>query len=456
MGITIQSLIDLRDDNEKKRAGIIENADANGVMSEDQASEFDTLKAEYGRIEKTIAARQDHTSLIDQLDASPGRLTKPDSDSIDRDANPTSASVGRDRVLDDPKKGFKSHKEFFLAVKSSTECGTITHESLRHLVIRPDNLQYDAAIGSDEQSTFSDSHGGFAVPVGFIPEILRLEPEADPMAGRVLSIPMAQPMVEILARVDKNHSSSVSGGLTVSRREEAGTISSSRMSLEKVVMKAHSLFGLAYSTEELLTDSPASFMAILQAGFQDEFTSHIIDERINGTGAGMFMGVLNSPCLVSITKENNQVADTIVYENIIKMRARAWHYTDAIWMANQDTLPQLMLMNQAVGTGGATVWQPSARDDHPDILFGRPLFFTEYLNTVGDKGDILLANWSQYLEGTLQPLQSAESVHVRFLSHERAFKMWLRNAGAPWWNAPLTPKNSTATLSPFVTLNART
>ena len=29
------------------------------------------------------------------------------------------------------------------------------------------------------------------------------------------------------------------------------------------------------------------------------------------------------------------------------------------------------------------------------------------------------ANWSQYLEGELTPLQSADSIHVRFINHER-------------------------------------
>ena len=74
---------------------------------------------------------------------------------------------------------------------------------------------------------------------------------------------------------------------------------------------------------------------------------------------------------------------------------------------------------------------------------------------MGDTGDILLVNPTQYLDGLYQPLQSAESLHVRFDSHERAFKFWLRNDGKCWWRAALTPKNSASTLSPFVKLDAR-
>ncbi len=164
---------------------------------------------------------------------------------------------------------------------------------------------------------------------------------------------------------------------------------------------------------------------------------------------------MNNDALVSVAKETGQAAATIVYENVIKMRARMWGYHNAIWLANHDCLPQLMLMNQSVGTGGVPVWQPSGREDHPDILLGRPLVFTEYMQTLGTAGDLMCTNWTQYLEGTYQPLQSAESVHVRFVNHERCFKFWMRNAGACWWRAALTPKNSSATLSPYVRLATR-
>jgi hypothetical protein len=46
-------------------------------------------------------------------------------------------------------------------------------------------------------------------------------------------------------------------------------------------------------------------------------------------------------------------------------------------------------------------------------------------------------------------------MHVRFVNHERAFKFWTRNAGAPWWRSALTPHKGSATLSPFVTLAER-
>ncbi len=417
--------------------------------TDEEVGQVQTLTQESDDLKAQIAKRELAETVggtIAEFEAPPHRRSpQPAVPWTSDETKVTHVSVGEPNVLDDPRKGFKTPRHFLQTVMDVANGAKA-----------PENLRILATIGSDEQGAYSDPYGGFLVPESFTPNMLRIEPEGDPMAGRTTMVPMATPSITWPVRVDKNHTSSVSGGLTVSRRAETAAASSSRMQLEKLNLNAASLFGLAYATEEILADSAISFISMLAQGFSDEFTSHMIDERLNGTGVGEHMGINNSGALITVNKETGQAADTILETNIIKMRARCWGYDKAIWLANHDCLLQLMQMNAEVGVGGTRVWQPSAREDHPDILFGRPLFFTEYTNTVGDAGDIILANWSQYLEGILQPLQSAESIHVRFVNHERAFKFWLRNAGAPWWNAALTPKKSSTTLSPFIRLQART
>ena len=359
-------------------------------------------------------------------------------------------SIGKieDQILKDPKKGFSNHREFLGAVLSVGQGYAVD-----------DRLKYPT-VGSDEGRTNSDPAGGFLVPVGFSPQFLMVNPEDDPMGALTTKIPMENPTVKISARTDKDHSTSVSGGVTVTRKPETVPAGSSQTTFEQVVMQAHGLFGLSYATEEILTDSPSSFTAILDVGFKDQFKYKLINERLFGTGVGEFLGVMNSPALVSIAKETGQGAATILYENVIKMRARCWGYGKAVWLANHDCLPQLMLMNQSIGTGGMPVFQPGDRlglvnSDIDGYLMGRPLMFSEYTKSVGTTGDIILCNWSEYLEGTYQPMQSAESIHVRFVNHERAFKFWLRNAGQPWWKTAITPNQGSNTLSPYIALAAR-
>lgn len=358
--------------------------------------------------------------------------------------------------------GFRSPREFLGCVlKAYTEPHRPLDKRLAALSANSIRKAQEAngivtkAAGSDEQAGINDPYGGFLVPPSFSPNLLQIQPEKDPFAGRVTNTPMATPIVNMPARVDKDHTTSVSGGLTVTRRPETISATASRMQFEQVALKAVSLMGIAYATEEILVDSPQSFAAILAKGFSDQFIYHLAKERITGTGVGEFEGILNSPALVTVTAENGQAADTIVYNNIVKMRSRCWGYEQAIWLANHDTYPQLASMSLTVGTGGAAVYQSSLVEGRPDMLNGRPIFYTEYAKKLGDVGDLILGNWGEYLEGTYQPLQNEESVHVRFVNHERAFKFWMRNDGRCWWRSALTTVNSAQTLSPFIVLSAR-
>jgi HK97 family phage major capsid protein len=380
---------------------------------------------------------------------------------------------GENRAEGDPRKGFRSHVEFFTSVIENAGLrnrADVSDERLRPLAVSdgedkqargvlayllPAGFAPKATAGSDEQGGYSDTYGGFSVPTTRAPGLLQVGFEGDPTAGRTQDVPMASPSVEILARTDKDHTTSVSGGFTVTRKPETVAATSSRMALELITLKASSLFGLAYATEEILADSAISFAALIDAGFRTQMGAHILNEKIRGGGGNEYLGVLNSPAKVEVSKETNQAADTIVANNVIKMAARSWGFGNAIWLANHDTRPQLATLSIPIGTGGVLLYQPAQQERFPDMLWGRPVFYTEYASKVGDAGDIMLVDWSQYLEGTYQPIQSAESVHVRFIEHERTFKLWTRNAGAPWWRTALTPNKSGDTLSPIVTLAAR-
>lgn len=404
----------------------------------DDQTKYDGLKAEAVKVEAELARARDLREW---------ELKAPAIQSVPAPAS-ADIKVGKELWENDPKKGFKSHVDFLMEVMKVPAMAPAKSA-------RDERLKFLATAGSDEQSTFADPYGGFLVPTSFLPGFLSTGTPSDPISALTRKIPMATPTVEINARVDKTHSTSVSGGLRVYRRAEADTVSSSRMEVEQVKLEATALMGIAYATEELLSRSPVSFAALISQGFNDEFGSRMLYERLSGTGVGQFRGINNADCKIDVAKEGGQAAATIVYNNIIKMRARVWGYQNAVWVANQTVIPQLALLNMTVGTGGVPVWMSTARMDIPtDMLLGRPLVFTEYCSALGTVGDIVCVNWNEYLEGTLTPLQSAESMHVRFVNHERTYKFWMENAGQPWWRSALAPKNGD-TLSPIVRLATR-
>lgn len=438
-----------RGDIYDQRKAIVELAEKeNRDLSPDEAAKFSAL----GEQQEKLTAR---IQRLDELDD-----TEPDEPVGTRKTSPNADEPGRggvkERFVDDPAFGFKSQREFFAAVHQVDTGGSIDQRLKPLYHSNKGGFEtFRQTAGSDEASGGSDPYGGFLVPKSFRSDPLMIKFEGDPTMGRTRRIPMESPKVGIPARVDTSHATSVAGGIIVYRRSETASVTATRAQLGEIELKAESLMGVSYGTEELLSDSPRSFMAMLQASYGDAFDSRHLYEVIWGTGAGQFLGFMNSACLVTINKEGSQVADTIVTDNILKMRSQTWGYGNAIWLANPDCMPQLAKLSVAVGVGGSIVYQFSMQDDVPDRLLGRPIFYSDHMSTVGDLGDIACVNLGEYLEGEYEPESMADSTHVRFIQHERTFKFWKRNDGRPWWTAALTPKKGSNQRSPFVTLQAR-
>ena len=224
---------------------------------------------------------------------------------------------------------------------------------------------------------------------------------------------------------------------------------------EQVTFNATSVFGLAYATLEQLSDSPLAFASYISSQFRREFNSNHVKELMRGTGVGEPEGYQNSPALVTVAKTGGQAADTITGTNLVNMRARCWGYGSAVWIANIDTYPQLVTAHVAGTNSDVFLFQPGRGIDVPDTILGRPVVFTEYAETLGDLNDIALVNPKAIYRGLYQPLASAESVHVRFLNHEKAYKFWTRDDARSLWRSALTPNKGSNTLSPFVNLAER-
>lgn len=145
-------------------------------------------------------------------------------------------------------------------------------------------------------------------------------------------------------------------------------------------------------------DTGDSLDNFLAEAFQAEFEFKLVGAIINGTGAGQPLGILNRGCVVSVSKESGQAADTIVWENINKMWARLLpsSHQNSAWLINQNVLPQLYTMSLTVGAGGIPVYMPAggASGSPYSTLFGRPVIPIEQCQTVGTTGDIMLCDFT--------------------------------------------------------------
>lgn len=351
-----------------------------------------------------------------------------------------------DNADDDPCLGYKAHCDFLVDVKNAA-FGQYT-----------DGIKRVAnAAGSDEQATFTNPEGGFLIPEGFLKDLLTIDPFAiqEDTGARTRNIPMATSSVQIPVRVDKDHTDSVTGGFRMYRTAEANSVLNSLQSYEKLTLQVNDLMGLAYATDRMLEDSPMSMASIIQAGFTTEYRSRLNNERLRGTGNGQYLGYFESPCKIEVDKESGQAADTIVGLNLIKMKARAWKYSECVWMATHAAMVQLY---QAHISGNNTDYffhYAGNGTAAPESLLGRPIVYDENMSALGDVGDIALINWNEYLEGTKGNGTFASSIHVRFLTNETCYKFLVRNDGTPWWRSAMQPKNGGDTLSPCIVLAER-
>ena len=409
-------------------------------LNEEETKAIDAINGDIDAIDAKVEAAQKLAKIKDRIaanDAPAPTLTQNDNGPI--------VTGMRSRAEADPMAGFKNQTDFIQAVvRASTE--KVLDERLRPL----------AAAGSDEQSGASNPFGAFLLPTALAPNALSIDPMLDPTASLVSSIPMETRSIEIPFLVDKDHSGgSYVGGQRWLRRAETQAAISSRSQLGQCKLTASALTGLTFSSNELLADSPISVAAMIQANFARGLAPTLLDEKINGTGVGQFLGVINAPATISIAKESEQTADTIVGANISKMRARAYNYGSCIWMASPDALPALTQAHLTMTNTDIPLFTFGNGLDRPDTLMGRPIYFVEQCPTLGDVGDLICANWSEYLVGTRGGVENSSSVHVRFIEGEEVFRAEVRNDGKPWWNTAMTPKNGGATLSPFVTIAAR-
>lgn len=316
-----------------------------------------------------------------------------------------------------------------------------------------------AGLGSD---------GGFLIQKDFASDLMKEGTGAGTLASRCSQTEIGADADGLeVVYIDETSRATGSrwGGVQVYRRDEADTVSATKPKLDKWECRLEDLMGLAYVTDRLMRDAGA-LGSVFSEAFRDEFAFKIDDEIIRGNGAAQCWGVLNHAATVTQTKESGQTADTIVAENVIKMWSRV-HPRSKVrgaWFVNTETSPQLLQMSVKVkdvaGTenvGGQLIYMPPGGLSGAPFgsLFGRPVIEIEQASALGDVGDISFLDLSQYKLITKGGISEDESIHVRFIYGEKTLRWMAAINGQPKAKAPLTPYKGTATLSSFVTLQAR-
>lgn len=436
---------------------IIAQADAEKrELTVEEKTQLDELSAEYERLDGEIERRERFANQQQRITTPQPRATAPEpipGDDDEPDAAPVRASQVRNGTRQVPalaaarqiirpsgNGGFRAFHDFVSAVRvGSVRGGTIDAR-----------LMNAAATQISQEGVGAD--GGFAVPPDFLTTITQTVMAEDSLLA--LCDPLISTRNSISVPMDESTQWGT-GGIKAYWEGEGAAITQSKIALKQATVRLNKLAALVPVTEELLEDAPAlgSYLGRKAPEALDYSASYGL---FWGTGAGMPLGFMNSPVLVSQAAEGSQTADTINAQNIVKMNARmpTRSRKTAVWLINPDAEPQLPLMTIA---NQPVYLPPGGLADAPfGRLLGRPVIPHQLCATIGDVGDIVFVDFSQYLAAVKAGgVKLQVSVHLWFDQDLQAFKFTMRIAGQPWWSAPMSPRAGTNTQSPFVALAAR-
>jgi len=438
--------IQAKADAEKRDLKVEEQTELDAVMVE-----FDTVEADIKRRERIVAQEA-------RLAAPAGRVTAPNPVASADPAQPRpNLFQGLQNTIlrtheDRARWGFQNMGEFAQAVRKSVTNPSAMDQRL---------IQNAAATTYGSEGVGAD--GGFAVPPEWRAEIMRMVEGEDSLLSRCDQQTVSGNSITF--PIDETTAWQTTGGIQTYWDSEAATITQSKPALKDLTLKLGRLTALVPVTDELLEDSSAmSSYVTSKAG--EKLAFKVNDAIINGTGAGQPLGIMVAPCKVQVGKVGSQVAATIHAKNIVAMWARlpAASQRNAVWLVNQDCLPQIYQLGFAVTDGttsnvgaGALYMMPGQMQNGgaSGTLLGRPIIVTEACATLGTTGDIILADLSKYLAVVKGSVRADTSIHLWFDQSLTAFRFVMRMNGQPWLSAAIARKNGSNTLSHFIALEGR-
>lgn len=441
--------------------GIQAKADAEkrDLKAEEQ-TELEAVLTEFEQAEADIKRRERIVAQGSRLSEPEPRVVAPVPVVTNR-TEPTNPRPAHDNGLRNTR--LSTHEE--RARWGFTSMGDFC-QSVRAAVINPGGMDQrliqNAALGTyGAEGVGAD--GGFAVPPEWRTDIMRVVIAEDGLLSRTDQQTISGNTITF--PTDETTAWQTTGGIQTYWDSEAATITQSKPQLKDLTIKLHRLTALVPVTEELLEDAPA-MAGYVTSKAGDKLAFKVNDAIINGTGAGMPLGIMNSPAKVMVTKVASQVAATFHAKNAVAMMARmpAASFGRSVWLINQDVLPQIMQLGFPVTDGTTTVAGAGALYMGPGqmqnqgaygSLLGRPIIVSEACQTLGTEGDVILADLTQYLAAVKGGIRSDVSIHLWFDQNTTAFRFVMRMNGQPWLSAPIARKNGSNTLSHFVTVQTR-
>jgi HK97 family phage major capsid protein len=354
-------------------------------------------------------------------------------------AKKSSIYVGADAVESDPKKGFKHFGDFVTSVMKAAKGDGEAQTRLK-------------ATASGGMSVGTDADGGYAVPDIWANSIFTTSMSGPNLYDYVTKLPMSGPgsTLKIPAELFSTIGSNGFAAQSKTRAQDGTSITTSKAGLREMSIDVNRLVILAPLTDDLLNDSIA-LGAYIEKKAGDELNYKLNSNILRG--GTVATGILGHASAVTVLRNT---ASRVKFADIKNMWTRRYG-RNFVWIINQEVEADLFDLSDAANRN--IYFPPGGIKDSPyGTILGAPVIVSEHASSLGDEGDVVLADLSQYLTVNKGGVERATSAHLYFDTAEQAFRWTLRVGGRPGHDSVITPASGqgTKTRSPFVVLDNAT
>jgi HK97 family phage major capsid protein len=369
----------------------------------------------------------------------------------------------RENIVDDPNRGYKSIGEQLvdIAYACRPDTGGINGfaPERKEKFLKSQAVEKGPSTPTGANLDQGNSVGWLLAPT-FSNDVSRKTFETNDLVSLFNRVPIEGESLTITRPNDLTRSNGITGGYLAYWKSEVEQFTGTRAQLRRITLTPKELYAYSVVSDKALRNIPA-LNATVASDLSEAIRYRVNQAVIRGDGVGKPLGILNAPALITQAATGSQAADTVTQANLANMRRRllASSWSNFVVLANQDIQAQLDLLVTVVrnnadteNVGGFTT---SLYNADRDTIMGRPIIREEHCSTLGDVGDILFVDPRGYYIGTRGTLQTDMSMHLRFDWAETAFRALFEIDGQPDLSGPVTPAQSTTTLSHFVALAAR-
>ena len=302
------------------------------------------------------------------------------------------------------------------------------------------------------------SQGGLLVPERLRSDMVLASLESAIMRPLATVIPVSSLRTGFPTVDDTTHAGgSVFGGMSWSWTEEGAALTASNAAYGREVLEAKKLAAYLGGVPNELVEDAAALEAFLGSVVPQGLAWSEDQAFIAGSGVGQPQGILNAPCAISVTRTSAPASLQADVTNMVtRMLPASLHRF--IWLASPDKLGPLLNMYTLIGTvptSSATAPSAWLQGNPGDgwTLLGRPIYFTEHVPAAGTRGDLIAVDPRFYVIADRMTMTvDSSSTGAKFQLDQTEFRFISRTDGRIWLQSPVTPQNSSATVSPVVIL----